>query len=53
MTRSTIDVPLIGLREVAATLLDQAVNGIEKDTLFNRDLNTMGQKVLAEQQNSS
>jgi hypothetical protein len=38
------------LQDFAAALLDQAVNGYEKDTLFNDDLVRIGQKALAERQ---
>ncbi|KUL86756.1 hypothetical protein ZTR_04781 [Talaromyces verruculosus] len=36
--RSLIGLPRVELDEIAATLLDQAVNGIEKETLLNEDL---------------
>ncbi|KAK9235118.1 hypothetical protein V1525DRAFT_410906 [Lipomyces kononenkoae] len=48
--RSIIGIPKVDLSEVAATLIDQAINGIEKDTLLNDDLVRIGQKALAEQQ---
>jgi hypothetical protein len=46
--RSIIGLPLVGVSEIAATLLDQAINGIEKDTLLNEDLIRIGQKALAD-----
>jgi hypothetical protein len=49
--RTLIGLPLIEVNEIAATLLDQAVNGVEKETLLNEDLVRIGQKALAEQQN--
>ena len=33
------------LSEVAATLLDQSVNGVEKETLLHEDLVRIGQKL--------
>lgn len=40
----------LSVEEIAATMIDQVVNGIQKDLLTNNDLATMGQKLLAEQQ---
>lgn len=42
-------VPSIRLSEVAAALLDQVVNGFDKDTLVNEDLVNIGQAALARQ----
>jgi hypothetical protein len=42
--------PDIELQEIAAALLDQVVNGLEKDTLSNADMARIGQKVLADRQ---
>jgi hypothetical protein len=39
----------VALREVAAALLHQALNGLEKDTLSNDDLVRIGSKALAGQ----
>ncbi|KAK9241494.1 hypothetical protein V1506DRAFT_517969 [Lipomyces tetrasporus] len=50
--RSIIGLPKVDVHEVAATLIDQAINGIEKDTLLNDDLIRIGQKALVEQQKS-
>lgn len=47
--RSIIGLPKVDVSEIAATLLEQAVNGIEKDTLLNEDLIRIGQKVLKDQ----
>lgn len=44
-----LGVPNVGLEEIAAAMLEQAVNGIEKDTLLNEDLVRIGRKVLDEQ----
>lgn len=41
--------PKIELTDIAAALLDQVVNGFEKDTLSNDDMIRIGQKVSAEQ----
>lgn len=45
--------PKVELQDVAAALLDQVVNGFEKDTLLNDDLTRIGQKTLGEQQHSA
>lgn len=42
--------PHIELTDIAAALLDQVINGFEKDTLSNDDMIRIGQKALAEQQ---
>lgn len=39
----------VGLEECAAAMLDQAVNGFEKETILNEDLKRIGKKVLEEQ----
>ncbi|KAH8807463.1 hypothetical protein F5884DRAFT_899859 [Xylogone sp. PMI_703] len=44
-----IGLPRVGVSEVSATLLDQAVNGFEKETLLNEDLVRIGRSVLAKQ----
>lgn len=45
--RTVIGLPKIQLRDMAAALLDQVVNGFEKDTLGNGDMIRIGQKALA------
>jgi hypothetical protein len=45
--RAIISLPILDVGEIAATLLQQAVNGIEKDTLLHEDLVRIGQKALA------
>lgn len=50
---SVIGLPQIENSQVAATLIDQVVNGFEKDTLLNQDLARIGSKVLADQNSSS
>ncbi|KAI1661839.1 hypothetical protein F4813DRAFT_345915 [Daldinia decipiens] len=40
--------PTIDLREFAAALLDQVVNGLEKDTLLNDYMVRIGQRALGE-----
>ncbi|KAJ9296198.1 hypothetical protein DTO271G3_5339 [Paecilomyces variotii] len=47
--RSIIGLPMVDVSEVAATLIDQSVNGLEKETLLNEDLVRIGQKALAKQ----
>lgn len=44
--RAFIGLPLIDVRVISAALLDQALNGLEKDTLLNEDLARIGQRVL-------
>ena len=48
--RSFIGLPKIDVSEIAAALLDQAVNGFENDTLLNEDLIRIGQKTSMEWQ---
>ena len=48
--RSIIGLPTVDVSEVAAALLDQAIKGLEKDTLLNEDLIRIGQKVFADRQ---
>ncbi|KAI6091829.1 hypothetical protein F4821DRAFT_225682 [Hypoxylon rubiginosum] len=48
--RTLIGLPKVHVREISATLLDQAVNGFQKDTLLNEDLVKIGQRVLQTQQ---
>lgn len=40
--RMMIGLPKIQLRDVAAALLDQAIHGVEKETLLNDDLERIG-----------
>jgi hypothetical protein len=49
---SLIRFPKVDVKEVAATLLDQALNGFEKETLENEDLIRIGQKILSAQEKS-
>lgn len=51
--RSIIGLPKVQVTEIAATLIDQAVNGIEKETLLNDDLIRIGQKALASAEKSN
>ncbi|KAF5879573.1 putative nucleoside-diphosphate-sugar epimerase protein [Botrytis fragariae] len=45
--RSLIGLPKVDVSQIAATLLEQAVKGIEKETLSNEDLVRIGNKVLS------
>jgi nucleoside-diphosphate-sugar epimerase len=45
--RVLVGVPKVEVSHVAATLIGQAVHGLEKDTLLNEDLTRIGTKVLA------
>lgn len=51
--RSIIGLPKVDVSEIAATLLEQAVKGIEKETLLNDDLIRIGQKVLETEKQDS
>lgn len=42
--RAIIGLPILDVSEIAATLLQQAVNGIEQETLLTEDLVRIGQK---------
>lgn len=48
--RSFIGLPKIDVREISATLLDQAVNGLDRETLSNEDMVGIGQKIIAAQE---
>lgn len=39
----------VGLEECAAAMLDQAVNGFEKETMLNEDLKRIGQGARGQQ----
>ncbi|KAK8091031.1 nucleoside-diphosphate-sugar epimerase [Apiospora phragmitis] len=45
--RTVSGLPNIELPDIAAALLDQVVNGFEKDTLSNDDMSQLSQQVLA------
>lgn len=45
--RSIIGLPKVDVSQIAATLLKQAIKGIEKETLLNEDLIIIGNKVLS------
>ncbi|KAH8652609.1 putative nucleoside-diphosphate-sugar epimerase [Tricladium varicosporioides] len=46
VVRTIVGLPKVDVSQIAATLINQAVNGIEKDTLLNQDLVSMGSKLL-------
>ncbi|ETI25484.1 hypothetical protein G647_02257 [Cladophialophora carrionii CBS 160.54] len=48
-----VSVPSITVVEIAAAMLDQVINGFEKDPLMNEDLVRIGQKALSETKTSS
>jgi hypothetical protein len=50
--RTVVGLPNVAVGQVAATLIDQVINGFEKDTLLNEDLVRMGEKVLGQQNRS-
>jgi hypothetical protein len=45
--------PAISVVEISAAMLDQVVNGFEKDPLMNQDLVRIGQKALSDTKTSS
>lgn len=47
--RAVVGLPKVENSEISATLIDQVVNGFEKETLLNEDLVTIGSKLLAGQ----
>jgi hypothetical protein len=49
--RLVFSVPKVDRSQIAATLIEQAVNGLEKDTLLNSDLVRIGSRVLADLEN--
>jgi hypothetical protein len=51
--RTVLGVPSVELIHISATLIDQAVNGIEKEALLCEDMTRIGSKVLADQKPSS
>ncbi|KAI0517485.1 hypothetical protein F5B22DRAFT_645666 [Xylaria bambusicola] len=51
--RMLFGIPKVEVKVIAATLVDQVVNGLEKDTLENKDLVRIGTKALAAQASSS
>jgi len=50
--RTVVGLPKVEVGQVAATLIDQAINGFENDTLLNEDLVRIGMKVLGEGKSS-
>ncbi|OCT47174.1 hypothetical protein CLCR_02569 [Cladophialophora carrionii] len=48
-----VSLPSITVVEIAAAMLDQVINGFEKDPLMNEDLVRIGQKALSETTTSS
>jgi len=48
-----VGVPKVQVSQIAATLINQAVNGLEKETLLNKDLVRIGSQALAGQKTSS
>lgn len=45
---TVVGLPKIDVSQISATLIDQAVNGIEKETFLNRDLVRIGNGVLGQ-----
>ncbi|KAH8602294.1 hypothetical protein B0O99DRAFT_499704 [Bisporella sp. PMI_857] len=51
--RTIIGIPKVEVNEIAAALLDQAINGIKQETLLNEDLVRIGQNALKEEPKDS
>ncbi|KAH8678206.1 hypothetical protein BX600DRAFT_451685 [Xylariales sp. PMI_506] len=49
LMKVTIAVPTVDVQVMAAAMLDQVVNGFEKDPLMNEDLERIGQAALSKQ----
>jgi hypothetical protein len=49
---TVLGVPSVELVHISATLIDQAVNGIEKEALLCDDMTRIGSKILADQETS-
>ncbi|GAW14980.1 hypothetical protein ANO14919_043880 [Xylariales sp. No.14919] len=49
---AVLGLPKVDLQEISAALLDQVINGFDKDTLENEDLVRIGQRSLTEQRSS-
>lgn len=47
--RTLIGLPIVEVDDVAATLLDVAVNGYEKDTILNGEITSIGQRVQSKE----
>jgi hypothetical protein len=45
--RLAMSMPSVTVTEISATMLDQVVNGFEKEPLMNEDLVRIGQRVLS------
>jgi hypothetical protein len=50
VARAVLSVPAVDVSEAAASMLYQAINGIEQDTLSNEDMIRVGKEALAAQQ---
>jgi hypothetical protein len=51
--RTLVCVPKVEATEITATMVDQVVNGFEKETLLNEDLVRIGSEVLQRQEAAS
>jgi hypothetical protein len=49
VVRTVVGFGKVDVSQIAAALIDQAVNGIEKETLLNDDLVLMGEKILKDE----
>ena len=45
--RWTVSIPSVSVTECSATMLDQVVNGFDKEPLVNEDLVRIGRRVLS------
>jgi len=53
VVRTIVGLPKVDVSHIAATLIHEAVNGIEKETLLNEDLVRIGSKVLEDEKTPS
>jgi hypothetical protein len=53
VVRAVVGLGKVQVSQIAATLINEAVNGIEKDTLLNDDLVRIGSKLLENQKAAS
>jgi len=51
--RTVVGLPRVHVSEIAAALIKQAVNGVERETLLNEDLVEIGGKVLQQEKAAS
>lgn len=53
MVSAVAGVPKLNVDQIAASLIDQAIKGFEKETLLNEDMIRIGDKALGKSETSS